>query len=117
MVNLIELPNDTTIETILSEFPSELEREIHLHLYDDETPNLCMITKKQSSSFADPSGDVIIQIVTPYRIVRLVAFIDEKKRELRISRTDKTCSLMLCDFKGLKNWEMPPHYYYLEILT
>ena len=116
MINLIELPRDTTIECSLSDLFSSLETEIKLHLYDDEIPSLCMITKKKHEALADPPGDLSVQLVTPQRIVRVIAYINEKKKELFISTTNHISSSMLNDYVGLRHWQYPPHYY-LQVLT
>ena len=116
MIDLIELSRNTTIECSLSDLYSALETELRLHLYDDETPNLCMITKKKDKALEELQGDLSVQLVTPYRIVRAVAYVDEKKREIYISKSQPIRSSMLNDYVGLRHWESPP-LYYLKILT
>src|SRR5687767_14197545 len=100
MLDVINLPDDTTIECNLREIPQELVERINLHLLENEVPFLCMLTK-----FYD---GVDVYILTSYRAVKVKAKIDKGK--LIFTKHDAgSYSLMFSDFRGLTHEEHGAH--------
>jgi hypothetical protein len=100
MLDVINLPDDTTIECDLQEIPQEFVERVNLHLLENEVPFLCVLTK-----FFDGVG---VFVLSPYRAVRVKAKIHKKK--LTFTEYDAgSGSLMFSDFRGLTHKEHGAH--------
>jgi hypothetical protein len=96
MLDVINLPDDTTIECDLREIPQELAERVNLHLLHDEAPFLCMMTKFFNG--------VAVYALTSYRAVKVKAMINKKKLDFREYDAGSS-SLIFPDFRGLTHDE------------
>ena len=100
MLDVTNIPDDTTIECDLQELPSELVERVNLHLLENEEPYLCVFTK-----FFD---GVAVNTLTVYRAVKVKAKLNKGK--LIFTEYDAgSNSLIFSDFKGLTHTERGSH--------
>ena len=107
MIDIVNLPDYTTIECDLKDLPSFISERVKSHLISEEVPNICMSTRVVM-------GFDVYCITTHHRVIKSTVRIDRKR--LEFASANKTTSILISEIFGLSHEEYK-RFYNLYILS